>query len=538
MPTVIIDGNEVHLERDEHLNGIQAARRAGIEIPYYCWHPALSVVASCRMCLVEAGRRDPHTGQVSLLPKLVPACQTPATDGTVFVTNSDKVRRARAMVEEDLLIRHPIDCPICDKAGECYLQDYHFQHGQPQRRADVKPFTSRRRPLGDTVTLFVDRCIMCSRCVRFTREITGTNELMVVNRGSHEEIDVFPGYPLANQLSGNVVDLCPVGALADTDFLYSQRVWFMKSHAGVCAGCAAGCSIWVEENQDHIYRLKPRENPHVNGHWMCDEGRYGFRHVHDPSRQTQPRRRGADGQLASRGWSELISEIDAELKQAGRLAAILSPHLTVEEAYLLCRYIQAIDDEALLALGPVPCKGQRIMFPSGFTIEAEKAPNRRGVELVLMHCYGPVLSFDDFLAGLPQVSPGGVWLSGGYKTDWNDQTTVATLDAIPLRIVHDLFCSPLWDAATYQLPGLAFAERSGSYVNHTDQLQSFDWCVRPPAGVLPEGQLFWQLGGRPGLYQPAEILQEMAREIPAFADAAKGVPPTGVDLKVSQLAGV
>ena len=132
------------------------------------------------------------------------------------------------MVEEDLLLRHPIDCPICDKAGECLLQDYHFQHGRDKRRADLKPFTSRRRPMGDTVTLFVDRCVMCSRCVRFTREITGTSELMIINRGSHEEIDVFPGYPLANKMSGNVVDLCPVGALGDVDFLYRQRVWFMQ----------------------------------------------------------------------------------------------------------------------------------------------------------------------------------------------------------------------------------------------------------------------------------------------------------------------
>ncbi len=136
------------------------------------------------------------------MPKLVPACQTPATDNTVFVTNSEKVRQARAMVEEDLLIRHPIDCPICDKAGECYLQDYHFKYGQDERRADIRPFTSRRRDMGDTVTLFVDRCVMCSRCVRFTREISGTSELMVINRGSHEEIDVFPGFPLANKMSG------------------------------------------------------------------------------------------------------------------------------------------------------------------------------------------------------------------------------------------------------------------------------------------------------------------------------------------------
>ena len=212
MAIVIIDGKEVELAPGERLNGIQAAARAGVDIPHYCWHPGLSVVASCRMCLVETGTRNAETGAITMLPKLVPACQTPATDNTVFVTNSQKVEQSRAMVEEDLLIDHPIDCPICDKAGECNLQDYHFKYGQEQRRADVRPFTSRRREMGETVTLFVDRCVMCTRCVRFTREIAGTSELFVINRGSHEEIDVFPGHPLANKMSGNVVDLCPVGA--------------------------------------------------------------------------------------------------------------------------------------------------------------------------------------------------------------------------------------------------------------------------------------------------------------------------------------
>ena len=195
MATVLVDGQEVELADGERLNGIQVAARVGADVPHYCWHPGLTVVASCRMCLVETGRRDPATGAITMLPKLVPGCQTPATDGTVFVTKSEKITAARAMVEEDLLIRHPIDCPICDKAGECSLQDYHFEHGREERRADLKPFTSRRRELGDTVTLFVDRCVMCTRCVRFTREISGDAELMVVNRGAHEEIDVFPGFP-------------------------------------------------------------------------------------------------------------------------------------------------------------------------------------------------------------------------------------------------------------------------------------------------------------------------------------------------------
>ncbi len=247
------------------------------------------------MCLVETGTKDKETGKITMMPKVVPGCQTPAKDGTVFVTNSDKVKASRAMVEEDLLIDHPIDCPICDKAGECLLQDYHFEHGQEERRADIRPFTSRKRDVGETVTLFVDRCIMCTRCVRFTREITGTAELMVANRGSHEEIDVFEGYPLDNKLSGNVVDLCPVGALGDRDFLYKQRVWFMKKHNGVCAGCATGCSITIDENQDAVFRLKPRENPHINKWWMCDEGRYNYNDIHRADRLNGPKRRKGAG---------------------------------------------------------------------------------------------------------------------------------------------------------------------------------------------------------------------------------------------------
>ncbi len=352
MAKVIVDGIEVELAPGERLNGIQAAERAGIDIPRYCWHPGLSVVASCRMCLVETGTRNAETGAVTMVPKLVPACQTPATDNTVFVTNSEKVEKSRAMVEEDLLIDHPIDCPICDKAGECYLQDYHFKYGQDQRRADVRPFTSRRREMGDTVTLFVDRCVMCTRCVRFTREISGSSELFVINRGSHEEIDVFPGFPLENKLSGNVVDLCPVGALGDKDFLYQQRVWFMKEHDGVCTGCSTGCSIKVEENQDTVYRLKPRENPHINQWWMCDDGRYGYHYVHSDKRLTNVERQdGPKSTLLE--WSQVIREIDEKFRAVGRVAVVLSPHLTVEEAYLLAKYARSVDEQALVVLGPV-----------------------------------------------------------------------------------------------------------------------------------------------------------------------------------------
>ena len=548
MPIVIVDGIEVQLASGERLNGIQAAERAGIDIPRYCWHPGLSVVASCRMCLVETGAKNADTGAITMVPKLVPACQTPATDGTIFVTNSEKVRQSRAMVEEDLLIDHPIDCPICDKAGECLLQDYHFEHGQNQRRADVRPFTSRRREMGETVALFVDRCVMCSRCVRFTREITGTAELMVINRGSHEEIDVFPGFPLDNKMSGNVVDLCPVGALGDKDFLYQQRVWFMKKHAGICTGCSTGCSIDVEENQDHVYRLKPRANPHVNEWWMCDEGRYGYHHVHSDQRLTNVGRgRAAEGNghavpakvvdgPTNVEWSDALLEIDARLRKAGRLAAMLSPHLTVEEAYLLAKYARSVDPEALIVLGPVPVIGQDETFKTGFTIRAEKCPNRRGVEAIVAHFMGRVATFEDLLAEVTAGKVRAAWLSGGYMTDWIDAATAAGLEGLDTLVVQDMFSSPAWEKATYQLPGTAFAERDGSYVNVKDRLQTVQWAVRPPVGVRTEASVYWELLKMPGMYKARKVLDEVAGEIIYFAAVGEAVGPLGVDLKTNLLA--
>ncbi|HUT11030.1 MAG TPA: 2Fe-2S iron-sulfur cluster-binding protein [Thermoguttaceae bacterium] len=566
MAVVTIDQHEITIPDARRLNVIEAARLVGIEIPHYCWHPGLSVVGSCRMCLVEMGRRDPRTGKVEMLEKLVPACSTPAQDGMVIVTDSEKVRRARAMVEEGLLLRHPIDCPICDKAGECSLQDFHFKYGQGERRADLRPFTSRRRDVGD-VTLFVDRCVMCSRCVRFAAEVSGTHELMVTRRGAREEIDVVDGFPLANNLSGNVVDLCPVGALCDKDFLYRQRVWYMRKHPGVCTGCATGCSIWVEENQDRIYRLRPRENRLVNKWWICNEGRYGYHHVHDPGRLIRPRRREGESTIEL-DWTTLPSELESRLKRAGRLAVVLSPHLTVEEAYLLCKFVRQIDRQAALVLGPIPTVGADEHFPGGFTVSAEKCPNRRGVEAIVAHFSDRMTMFEEFLPELERGRIRGVWVAGGYKTDWIDETTARRFDAVEVLVVQDLFPSllgigaeiggarfhrarhvgnvphsqrhvgnvPHSQRATYELPAAAFAERNGSYVNRGDRLQSAPWAIRPPAGVRTEGSLFWELLGRAGLYDARAVLNEVAREILYFSAALGPLPDVGIDLKVNLLA--
>jgi len=391
--------------------------------------------------------------------------------------------------------------------------------------------------MGDTVSLFVDRCVMCSRCVRFCREITGTSELIIINRGSDDEIDVFPGHPLANKLSGCVVDLCPVGALGDRDFLYKQRVWFMNRHLGVCAGCSTGCTVRIDENQDTVYRLTPQENPFINKWWMCDEGRYGYKHLHSPERQVEPRAFGK-----SIEWSQVPSELGKRLEAActnGRLAAVVSPNLTVEEAYLLCKLARKLDSEAVLALGPVPVVGEDESFPGKFTIHAEKCPNRKGVEEVLAHfCDGQIRAFDELSEELTDGKIKAVWVSGGYpRGDWCDAQAAERFAGLDLVVVQDMFASPLWNVATYQLPGAGFAERAGSYVNYAHRLQSFTWVIRPPEGVWIEGHLYWTMLGMRGLYNARKVMDEVAHEIIAFAAAADEVPLVGVDLHVNQLAG-
>ena len=544
MPRVIVNGQELELEPGERINGIEAAARLGIEIPHYCWHAGLTVVASCRMCLVETGKVDPETGDIRMLPKLVPACQTPASDGTVFVTDSEKVSEARATVEEDLLLRHPVDCPICDKAGECRLQDYHFEYGRERRRADVKPFHSRKRELGDSVRLFVDRCVMCTRCVRFCREVAGTAELFVRERGAHEEIDIFEGFPLANELSGNVVDLCPVGALADREFLYQQRVWFMKPRAHVCGGCATGCSIWVDQNQDRIYRLRPRENAHINRWWMCDEGRHGWTYLHDAARRTQPQRR-VDESLAPADWETIDRLLIERFGASERPTIVVSPMWTVEETCLAVEWFESLAGGATYVIGPVPGGGDDIRFPKGrrgsndaepvFTISGEKCPNRSGVERVVEALTGSrPMPWPAWLSSLDAAAADAVWIGGGYSASPFEPEETERLEAVPFVVVQDLFAGALDRIADITLPAVAFPEREGSFVNRDGWLQSFEMAVRPPMGTRSAGQVFWKLLRRSGLFRAESVLRELAKEQASFAAAMPPVAETGVRLEQAE----
>jgi NADH-quinone oxidoreductase subunit G len=475
-------------------------------------------------------------------PKVVPACQTPAKDGTVVITNSDRARNAQGQTLESLLLNHPLDCPVCDKAGECLLQDFSYNFGRGQSRMIDEKNTPPNKPhISDTITLFADRCILCSRCVRFTREISGTAELQVINRGDHSEIDIFPGEPLNNKLAGNVVDICPVGALCSKDFLYKQRVWFLKSQKSVCADCSTGCSVYVDNNKEIVYRLRPRENPQAQGYFMCDEGRYGFHYINSNERILQPRVGGqnvGNGSPRPTTYGELIPVLRREFAEvAGRdrngVAAVLSPFLTCEEAFLLAKYIKGLSPQAMLALGPVPVIGEDDTYPKDrhgrpvqpvkFTIHAEKCPNRKGVEAILRHFQGSVIGFNEILERAAAGQLQALYLAFGYPPRPAELVTQAQADAlrrVPLLVLHDIFPSAASAVAKYVLPAASFAEKDGTFVNHKDLAQALHWAIQPPRHLRTDGQVFLDLLERRGLFHAASLRAEMAREVPYFAPLA------------------
>ncbi len=544
MAVVYVNNKPVDIG-DEKLNLIQAALKGGVFIPHYCWHPALTVVASCRMCLVEVGERKPD-GSVVMQPKVVPGCQTPAKDGTVVVTNSQRALGAEAQTLESLLLNHPLDCPVCDKAGECLLQDYSYRYGNSQSRMiDPKNTPPNKPHISDTITLFTDRCIMCSRCVRFTREISGTAELQVMNRGDHSEIDIFPGEPLNNKLAGNVVDLCPVGALCSKDFLYKQRVWFLRTQNSVCADCSTGCSIFADQNKDILYRLRPRTNPQAQGDFMCDEGRYGFHYVNSEQRIVRPyvRHAGAsNGAAVPVQYADLLPQLRQDLaaavaRDASAVATVLSPFLTCEEAYLLAKYLKGLSGQVRLVLGPVPVVGEDDTYPKDnrghpvqpvkFTIRAEKCPNRRGVEEVLRHFQGEVLSFESLLPDAEAGRLHALYIAGSYPPrpgGWINDIEAEALRNIKLLIVQDLFPSPASALATYLLPSAAFAEKDGTFVNHAGLAQAIHWATRPPEDLRTDGQVFLDLMERRGLLHAPTLRRELGREIAYFVLLAEHDP--------------
>ena len=534
MATITIDGQQV--ECRDGISALQAALEAGLDIPHYCYHPGLKVVASCRLCLMEMQLPHPKTGEMGWAPKMQPSCQTPVRDGMIIRFESDRVRENIRATMEAYLLNHPLDCPLCDQAGECYLQDYSMRFGRASSRFVDAKTVMPKKEMGPRTLLYADRCVLCSRCVRFTEEISGTAELCVVSRGARSEIDAFPGLPLDNPLQGNVVDICPVGALLDKDFLFTEPVWNLKSTPSICPGCSTGCAINVDTSDGRVKRLKPRFNPGVNDWWICDDGRFGYAYVHDQRRLTQPlTRRGQDA--SSPQWEEIPSLVRVRLENEAsehgseKIAAVVSPMMSCEEAWLVVQFVRQVAPESVLVMGHVPSEGEERRFPVGFTngqakfvIQAERCPNRRGVELILANAGGTVIDFAAFVERAGSGDFAAAWISGGYPGEWITKEWAKAMAKIPLIVAHDLFPSALTEAAAVILPACPFVEREGSFMNHAGRLQTFRRALTPLSGCRQDGQFLAELAGHEGLYNGRQIRELMAAGMAEFSEICDPPP--------------
>jgi NADH-quinone oxidoreductase subunit G len=456
--TLTIDGVEVSVEPGTTV--LQAAERVGIVVPHYCYHPGIpSRPAQCRMCLVEI------EGQ----PKLQPSCVFPAGEGMVVHTASETAETARQSVIEFLLLNHPLDCPICDAAGQCMLQDYAFETGQLRSRyAEAKVVLGRDR-VADDILYFGDRCIVCTRCVRFMEDIAGDNALVVAQRGHKAYIDTFPGKDLDHAFRGNIVDVCPVGALVHEDFVFKARAWDMDSAPGICPGCSTGCNIEVNVKENQVVRSKPRLNPEVNSYWMCDHGRRCLVMANRGVRAEVPLLR-RDGELEPASWSEALVWVAGELGSSAGLA-LVSAGASNEALFYTRALLEAIGIEG----GSFQVERGDEVSLSGFPklkLRAERAPNAGGAERQGFH------RVDE----LPAVPDGATLVVLG------DALAEAPADyganaGFFLYIGSHLH--PASRNATAVLPAATVAETDGSFINYEGRVQRFHQALRPPGVARP-----------------------------------------------------
>lgn len=506
MPTITIDGKPIDFKPGESI--IAAATRQKVEIPYYCWHPRLSVAANCRMCLVELEKA----------PKLVPACQTECKEGMVVKTQTDKVRDMQRAVHEMLLINHPIDCPICDQAGECKLQDYYMKWDLTgSRMKDAKTVKPRHQVFGPHVIYNAERCIMCTRCVRYVNEVAKAPQLGIFERGGHAEIGVFPGQELNNPYSLGVVDVCPVGALTSREFRFKQRVWNLKRSPSICGGCARGCNIHVDQRSGNVYRFLPRENGTVNQEWLCDEGRLTTQRAN--ARLTHAIVKGPGGVDASEvnAARKKAVELLAPVAQArSGLGAALSLHATCEEAYVFGRFVkELLGGQSVALIEHAAGEADAILRV------ADKNPNRAGVTKVLRDLGLEVTTLADLTK---KVQSGGIKAllvvgHEGAELDGFARAAARVEVVVHVAAVRGAFA----EAATVTLPGLAWVQVDGTWVNGQNRAQHLTPAFGAEADARANHQwlldLASDLGVKFALPSVQTIRAEMERQLPSFKDS-------------------
>lgn len=524
---VNVQVNGVWMKFPKGLRMIEALRRVNVEVPHYCYHPKLSSPGNCRMCLVESGmpsrpapgqtevEKDEHGfAKIMWSPRPIIACANTVSEGIGIRTESKLTQEVRKGVMEFLLINHPLDCPICDQAGECRLQEFSVEHGRGESRfLEEKVKKPKNNQIGPRITLDDERCIMCSRCIRFTDEIADDPVLGFTERGSHTVLTVHPDKELANNYSLNTVDLCPVGALTSTDFRFSMRVWFLKETNSFCTGCARGCNTEISSRNDIIHRQTPRENNDVNSAWMCDRGRLDFHWVNSERRLTSPLVK-ENGKHRVAGWQEAVNAVAAGVRglAASQIAIVASGRMTNEELFMARRLAAA------LGLTPenidiVPRTGEGDNYLS----HADKNPNTNGAKVLLTPTPGQQLESIRARVGTGEIRA----VIALRENLLNAGFTTGDLTKLQFLAQTHVMLNACADHANVVLPCAAYAEKRGSMINATGRLQRLNAAVTPPGQSRDDWEILRDLvlaiSGQNGLYSIDDVFRSMAAECSEFS---------------------
>lgn len=510
MPKMSIDGQEYEFRPGQTV--LSLAHENDVDVPYFCYHPGLSIAGNCRMCLVEIeGQKKPDI-----------SCNMTCKEGMKVNTKTESVKKLQSSVMEFLLLNHPLDCPVCDQAGECWLQEYYMDYARhPSAMRDHKVEKPKAVPLGPNVMLDAERCILCTRCVRFCDEVTKTSELTIVNRGGQAEISSFPGQRLENLYSSNVVDICPVGALTHRDFRFQQRVWFLKQTDSVCNLCANGCNVYVDANavDRKAYRVRPRRNDEVNSYWMCDIGRGAYKPTNAESRTQRPLVAGTPA-----SWDAAAEEIAAGLRDLPpeSIAAVASPYSTNENLWAFRRFVWDALKSTQLAAEISP-QAESVAKGDDFLLKADRTPNRRGLEAILSA--SDTIRFEAIRESIE---------AGRIKALFVLEADIVRLAKVPddvrallAKVPHVVYFGTHADetaaAARVVLPAATFIEMDGTFTNHQGRVQR----IRPAFAPLYESRPSWAIAAFLATrLAPAALLRWQAPE-DVFADLASRVPAFG-----------
>jgi len=503
---------------------IEACEQAGSYVPRYCYHKKLSSPGNCRMCLIEMGMpkmgsdRKPVLDadgrpEINWMPRPQICCATDVSEGLGVRTSSPLVEECRRGVMEFLLINHPLDCPICDQAGECRLQEFSVEYGRADSRfLEHKVKKPKNVELGPRVTLDDERCILCSRCIRFSKEIAHDDVLGFIDRGSHTVLTAHPGKRLENNYSLNTVDICPVGALTSSDFRFQMRVWFLKETKSFCTSCATGCNTVIGTREDVIYRQTPRENDAVNSSWMCDYGRLNFEYLQSELRLSEPMVR-AENKLESTTWKRAIESAAAALKpfESGQIGMLASGRMTNEELWLTGRLAKLLG-VTLIGIATRTGPGDDIL------LSEDRNPNTNGARLLGIASQGGTnLQRLKDAIGSGQIK---ALISLG-ENPLHCGITGESLERLPVYIVMDILSNEATRYASIVLPSLGFAEKRGSMINRKGRLQRLNRAVRGPGLARDDWEILRDLiqgiSGGNGIYTIEDVFRQMSEATPELA---------------------